>query len=217
MTSYLDHSNRSDVMPGTSAKTYKLLRVDENDTLSIALAHELEQYGCDIEAASTIEKTLRLSRQFEPDYILIDIKLGDENGLELIPKLRRLLPDARIIILTSFATIAIATWAIRAGADDFIIKPCDAALVFDIMTAAKPENAVSDIVSNPYDLRSLYVIDTFYNKKFNVSRTARALGLERRSLQRFLAQRKRSDHKFRQFIENRPPRPIPLKSHAGSG
>lgn len=188
--------NGRSVMINFSHKKYRLLRIDMSDPLSKMLSNELEEYGCEISIASSIEQSMRTAIALQPEFILLDIKLGSENGLELIPRLRSLLPVARIVVLTSYGSIKAATWAIKAGADEFVAKPCDASLVFDILTNAPSDKAVSDIVSSPDDLRSRYVISTYFQHQFNVSRTARALGIQRRSLQRILAMRKKRCRAF---------------------
>ncbi len=177
-------------MATTCENRYKLLKVDNNDALSSKLTSDLAKYGCDIRLASDKKQSLEAAKSFRPDLVLLDIQLGEENGLELVPQLREILPDARIVILTSHGSLESATWAIKAGANDYLIKPGDSGLIFDIMIDAKAEEAVSDVVSNPYELRSIYVMDTLSSEKFNVSRTAKRLQIQRRSLQRFLSRQR---------------------------
>ena len=165
----------------------RILLIDDADPIANKIASQFEMFGAIVERADTREKSLQIAEAFCPSAVLLDIKLKTDNGLDLIPELRELMPGSRIVVHTSYGEPSLAAWAIKAGADEFVAKPTDADLLFDILRDADIDHAVSDILSNPFSIRLRYIFETFKSNQFNVSKTARVLGLERRSLQRVLA------------------------------
>jgi two-component system response regulator RegA len=126
---------------------------------------------------------------------VLDLKLGEENGLRLIPELRELVPDLRILLLTGYASIATAVEAIKRGAHDYLAKPVDAdavvrALLEGSDTAPQGEDEVIDAPEAPLALRRLeweHIQRVLTECDGNISETARRLGMHRRTLQRKLS------------------------------
>ena len=130
------------------------------------------------------------ARSRPPAYAVIDLRLGDGNGLELVELLREIRPDSRIVVLTGYGAIATAVAAIKIGATDYLSKPADANDVTDALLARQrdkplpPENPMSaDRVRWEHIQRIYELCDR------NVSETARRLNMHRRTLQRILSKR----------------------------
>jgi two-component system response regulator RegA len=125
-----------------------------------------------------------------PAYAVVDMRLGDGNGLDVVAAIRDKRADARTVILTGYGNIATAVTAVKLGAVDYLSKPADADDVFAALTrtgddrVAPPENPMSaDRVRWEHIQRVYEMCDR------NVSETARRLNMHRRTLQRILAKR----------------------------
>jgi len=125
---------------------------------------------------------------------VLDLKLGEENGLRLIPELHELVPDMRILLLTGYASIATAVEAIKRGAHDYLAKPVDADAVVRALlegeSAQPSEDDVIDAPEAPLALRRLeweHIQRVLTECDGNISETARRLGMHRRTLQRKLS------------------------------
>ena len=130
----------------------------------------------------------------DPRYGVLDLKLGEENGLRLIPELHALVPDMRVLLLTGYASIATAVEAIKRGAHDYLAKPVDAdAVVRALLDGEGPEvgdDEVPDAPEAPLALRRLeweHIQRVLTECDGNISETARRLGMHRRTLQRKLS------------------------------
>jgi len=131
---------------------------------------------------------LLIARQHLPEFVLLDMKLGDDNGLALIKPLRSLLGQAHIVLLTGFASIATAVEAMRLGANDYLTKPVDMAT---LLKALKNDTAIAlnDLaapVMSPERLEWEHIQQVLHSNDGNVSATARQLNMHRRTLQRKL-------------------------------
>lgn len=167
-----------------------LLLVDDDEPFLRRLARAMEKRGFEpVPVMSVAEgKTIAASRP--PAYAVVDLRLEDGNGLDVVELLRETRPDSRIVVLTGYGAIATAVAAVKIGATDYMSKPADAN---DITTAllAKtddkpppPENPMSaDRVRWEHIQRVFELCDR------NVSETARRLNMHRRTLQRILAKR----------------------------
>ena len=125
-----------------------------------------------------------------PAFAVVDMRLGDGNGLDVISALKRRRPDARAIILTGYGNIATAVTAVKLGAIDYLAKPVDAddvvnaLLALEGKSAEPPENPMSADRVRWEHIQRIYEL---CNR--NVSETARRLNMHRRTLQRILAKR----------------------------
>ncbi|HEY0214241.1 MAG TPA: ActR/PrrA/RegA family redox response regulator transcription factor [Paenirhodobacter sp.] len=167
-----------------------LLLVDDDTAFLTRLARAMEKRGFETEIAETVEagKSLALARP--PAYAVIDLRLEDGNGLEVVEALRERRPDARIVVLTGYGAIATAVAAVKMGATDYLSKPADANDITNALLARTeslpppPENPMSaDRVRWEHIQRVYELCDR------NVSETARRLNMHRRTLQRILAKR----------------------------
>ena len=171
-----------------------LLLVDDDPTFVQVLARALGSRGFHVITANTLTEALALARQLHPRYCVLDLKLGEENGLRLIPELHTLLPDIRILLLTGYASIATAVEAIKRGAHDYLAKPVDADAVVRALLDGDGdiEEEPPEAPEQPLALRRLeweHIQRVLTECDGNISETARRLGMHRRTLQRKLAKR----------------------------
>lgn len=107
-----------------SNQTRVLIVDDDPDILdSLKDILELELDNCSIELASNVKQAKSLTEQFKPDVALLDIKLGQENGLDLIPELKSIHPDIACIMMTAYRDNKYTVKAVRFGANDYLYKP----------------------------------------------------------------------------------------------
>ncbi|MCE5974079.1 ActR/PrrA/RegA family redox response regulator transcription factor [Sinirhodobacter sp. WL0062] len=167
-----------------------LLLVDDDVPFLTRLARAMEKRGFQTETAETVTagKAIALSRP--PAYAVVDLRLEDGNGLDVVEALRERRPDARIVVLTGYGAIATAVAAVKMGATDYLSKPADANDITNALLAKgetlppPPENPMSaDRVRWEHIQRVYELCDR------NVSETARRLNMHRRTLQRILAKR----------------------------
>ncbi|WP_439104640.1 ActR/PrrA/RegA family redox response regulator transcription factor [Celeribacter marinus] len=167
-----------------------LLLVDDDEPFLRRLARAMEKRGFDVETADSVAAGKAISTARPPAYAVIDLRLADGNGLDVVEVLREKRPDSRIVVLTGYGAIATAVAAVKIGATDYLSKPADANDVTNALLATgdalppPPENPMSaDRVRWEHIQRVYELCDR------NVSETARRLNMHRRTLQRILAKR----------------------------
>ncbi len=168
-----------------------LLIVDDDEAFRRRLARAMEKRGFDpVLMAESVAEGLSVTRQTPPAFAVIDLRLEDGNGLDVVEALRETRPDSRIVVLTGYGAIATAVAAVKIGATDYLSKPADADDVEAALMSrpddkpAPPENPMSaDRVRWEHIQRVFELCDR------NVSETARRLNMHRRTLQRILAKR----------------------------
>ena len=167
-----------------------LLIVDDDSAFRNRLGRAMEKRGFTPVLAESVAEGIASIQGRAPAYAVIDLRLEDGNGLDVVEALRRLRSDARIIILTGYGAIATAVAAVKAGAVDYLSKPADADDIENALRAPQqqkpppPENPMSaDRVRWEHIQRVFELCDR------NVSETARRLNMHRRTLQRILAKR----------------------------
>jgi two-component system response regulator RegA len=167
-----------------------LLIVDDDNPFRERLARAMEKKGFEVTQAEGVKKGLESVVQKKPAFAVIDLRLNDGNGLEVVKKIQLSNPTSRIIMLTGYGNIPTAVAAIKEGAIDYLAKPADAddvekALLADPEKKAEPpENPMSaDIVKWEH----IHRVFELCNR--NVSETARRLKMHRRTLQRILSKR----------------------------
>ena len=170
-----------------------LLLVDDDATFLRVLARALGSRGFEVITAGNFDEARALTRRHRPRYCVLDLKLGEENGLRLIPELHTLVPDLRVLLLTGYASIATAVEAIKRGAHDYLAKPVDAdAVVRALLDGdnADDDGEPPDAPEQPLALRRLeweHIQRVLTECDGNISETARRLGMHRRTLQRKLS------------------------------
>jgi two-component system, response regulator RegA len=173
---------------GTADKT--LLIVEDDKLFLQRLARAMETRGFAVTTAESISEGIARLESATPAFAVVDMRLGDGNGLDVISALKRRRPDARAIILTGYGNIATAVTAVKLGAVDYMAKPVDAddvaaaLLAHDGNKAPPPENPMSADRVRWEHIQRVYELCGR-----NVSETARRLNMHRRTLQRILAKR----------------------------
>jgi two-component system response regulator RegA len=169
----------------------KTLLIVEDDKLFVQrLARAMEARGFAVTTAESVADGLQKVDQIGPAYAVVDMRLGDGNGLDVISALKKRRPDARAIILTGYGNIATAVTAVKLGAVDYLAKPADADDVVNALLA--PENKAVQPPANPMSadrVRWEHIQRIYELCGRNVSETARRLNMHRRTLQRILAKR----------------------------
>ena len=167
-----------------------LLIVDDDVPFLRRLARAMETRGFAVEIASTVAEGIAKSRSTPPKYAVVDLRLGDGNGLDVIEAIRQQRDDTKIVVLTGYGNIATAVTAVKLGALDYLSKPADADDVFNALTQRPCEKA--EVPENPMSadrVRWEHIQRVYEACERNVSETARRLNMHRRTLQRILAKR----------------------------
>ena len=167
-----------------------LLIVDDDRAFLARLARAMETRGFEVEAAASVEEGLQSLRRRPPAFAVVDMRLEDGNGIDVIAALKGVRPEARAVVLTGYGNIATAVTAVKLGAVDYLAKPADADDVYNALVASTmakappPENPMSADRVRWEHIQRVYEL---CNR--NVSETARRLNMHRRTLQRILAKR----------------------------
>ena len=167
-----------------------LLIVDDDAPLCQRLARAMERRGFVVATADSVAGGIAAATDQPPAFAVVDMRLGDGRGFDVVSALRQARPGARIVMLTGYGNIATAVAAVKAGAIDYLPKPADADAVERALLAQEdgapepPEDPMSaDRVRWEHIQRVFELCDR------NVSETARRLNMHRRTLQRILAKR----------------------------
>jgi two-component system response regulator RegA len=181
----MSEDRTTDLGPDTS-----LLLVDDDAPFLMRLARAMERRGFRPVTADSVAAGKSVATSNPPAYAVVDLRLEDGNGLDVVETLRDKRPDCRIVVLTGYGAIATAVAAVKIGATDYLSKPADANDITDALLSrsaampAPPENPMSaDRVRWEHIQRVYELCDR------NVSETARRLSMHRRTLQRILAKR----------------------------
>lgn len=167
-----------------------LLLVDDDETFTRLAERSLRRRGFEVKVAHDATTAMGLVDE-DTEYAVVDLSLGNESGLALVPRLRAAQPDMRILILTGYASIATAVEGIKLGADNYLAKPADMDAVIAALTQTKP-NPQLPTPADPPSLDRLeweHIQRVLNENQGNVSATARALKMHRRTLQRKLNKR----------------------------
>lgn len=168
-----------------------LLLVDDDVTFCAVLARALGKRGYVVHTAHDVNTALEYAEQHPPAYAVIDLKMPGETGLRLIARLRQLDPLTRIVMLTGYASIVTAIEAIKLGATHYLAKPAE---VEEIVAALHKDDGDANIVDDirPPSVERLeweHIQRVLNEHEGNISATARALNMHRRTLQRKLFKR----------------------------
>jgi len=167
-----------------------LLLVDDDETFVRRLGKAMEKRGFAVQLATSVAQGKQIVTERPPAFAVIDLRLEDGNGLDVVEVLRVMRPDSRIVVLTGYGAIATAVAAVKIGATDYLSKPADATDVTNALLSR------SSIQSDPPDhlmsadrVRWEHIQRVYELCDRNVSETARRLSMHRRTLQRILAKR----------------------------
>ncbi len=172
------------------ATLHPLLLVDDDAPFRQRLSMMLSRSGFAVTAAASVAEARVEAVRMKPTHAVVDMRLEDGNGLDLVGELRAVSPDIRIVVLTGYGNLATAVAAVKAGAVDYLAKPADPEDIVRALSADKgerpeapPEPMSADRVRWEHIQRVYELCDR------NVSETARRLKMHRRTLQRILAKR----------------------------
>lgn len=178
-----------------SVQNCDFLVVDDDTSFREVITRALQRRGFAVASAGDGAGALRIAQQQRPRRALLDLKLADESGLDIIAALKQALPDIEIIMLTGYSSIATAVEAVKRGALNYLCKPAG---VDEILAAFASANPDSECVGTPAATAQPHSIDrlewehiqkVLLDNFGNISATARALGMHRRTLQRKLQKR----------------------------
>ncbi|MGA8901830.1 ActR/PrrA/RegA family redox response regulator transcription factor [Bradyrhizobium sp.] len=167
-----------------------LLIVEDDKAFLERLARAMESRGFAVTSCDSVAEGLTQIAKAAPAFAVVDLRLGDGNGLDVVSALKRKRPEARAIVLTGYGNIATAVTAVKLGAVDYLSKPADADDVVSALLASG--NQKSEPPSNPMSadrVRWEHIQRIYEMCNRNVSETARRLNMHRRTLQRILAKR----------------------------
>jgi two-component system response regulator RegA len=167
-----------------------LLIVDDDKLFLQRVARAMEARGYVVRTADSVAEGVKQAESGAPAYAVIDLRLEDGSGLDVVEELRRRRPDSRVVILTGYGNIATAVTAVKLGAIDYLAKPADADDIDAALTRGPTEKALPP--ENPMSadrVRWEHIQRVYELCERNVSETARRLNMHRRTLQRILAKR----------------------------
>ncbi len=167
-----------------------LLLVDDDRPFLNRLGRAMESRGFAVRMAETVAEGIAQIKSDPPDYAVVDLRLTDGSGLDVIEALHQARPDARGVVLTGYGNLATAVSAVKLGAIDYLAKPADADAVYGALMAGPDQRAA--LPENPMSadrVRWEHIQRVYELCNRNVSETARQLNMHRRTLQRILAKR----------------------------
>ena len=179
-------ANENPVLPDDAS----LLIVDDDEPFRNRLGRAMEKRGFTPTLAGSVKEALHAAKDAPPAFAVVDLRLEDGDGLEVVNRLHETREDCRVVMLTGYGNIATAVAAVKAGAIDYLSKPADADDVEKALLASPgerpnpPENPMSADRVRWEHIQRVYELCNH-----NVSETARRLGMHRRTLQRILAKR----------------------------
>ena len=167
-----------------------LLIVDDDNPLRDRLARAMEKKGFQVTQAESVEKGINYVKNTPPAFAVIDLRLNDGSGLDVIKEVQKQRSDSKVVMLTGYGNIPTAVAAVKAGAIDYIPKPADADDVESALLASPESKATPPL--NPMSADRVkweHINRIFELCNRNVSETARRLKMHRRTLQRILSKR----------------------------
>lgn len=172
----------------------KLLLVEDDVIFANTIIRRLTKHNFECHHVDTNSEALLACHRFQPECVLLDMKLAQETTLSIITPIRQSLPKCRIILLTGFASIATAVDAIKLGADDYLTKPLDTQTLLAALNESKASSIMTDVDVDGETLSAeqaqwQHIQQVLKANDGNVSATARQLSMHRRTLQRKLQKR----------------------------
>lgn len=173
----------------------RLLIVDDDEVFRSVLARGMRSRGFEAKSVGSSCEALMACEAFDPEFILLDLNLKGESGLNLIAPMRHVVPDARIVVLTGYASIQTTVTAMKLGASNYLPKPADIGDIVKALASSEPEQTTqleeSHLTVSQLELE--YIQRKLAENQGNISATARVLKMHRRTLQRKLAKKRPCD------------------------
>ncbi|WP_423195123.1 MULTISPECIES: response regulator transcription factor [unclassified Cupriavidus] len=192
------------ITPAAPPAGTPFLVIDDDEVFAGTLSRALTRRGYAVQVAHNSADALALATRTAFAYVTLDLHLGPppdaggtaaaESGLHLVAPLRTALPDARILVLTGYASIATAVAAVKQGADEYLAKPANVDSILTALMAGVSEDAAEAALEEPVPLSVArleweHIQRVLTEHGGNISATARALNMHRRTLQRKLGKR----------------------------
>lgn len=164
--------------------------VDDDLPFLTRLGRAMQNRGFEVQTSDTVQAALKMVNDNPPAFAVVDMRLGDGNGLDVIAELKEIRPDCKAIMLTGYGNLATAVSAVKLGAIDYLAKPTDADEVLAALMALPGESPDAPINPMSADrVRWEHIQRVYELCNRNVSETARRLNMHRRTLQRILSKR----------------------------
>ncbi len=168
-----------------------LLLVDDDEIFCQVLSKALSKREYNVSVAYDFKQAIKLAEQHHPEFAVVDLRIGNDSGLNVIKSLVKIEPDIRIVVLTGYASISTAVESIKLGAIHYLTKPAD---VDDILKAFYHEEGNADINlhTQPMSAKRMeweHLQKVLHDHDGNISAAARAMGMHRRTLQRKLSKK----------------------------
>ena len=167
----------------------KLLIVEDDIPFAQTLARRLTKHDFECETCHQASDVLSVCERFSPRFILLDMNLSGDSGLQLLTPIKKKLPQTKVVLLTGYASIATAVEAMRLGADDYLAKPVTTQMLLKSLvgeSADGNESLTVDDTMSPDRVEWEHIQQMLASNDGNVSATARQLNMHRRTLQRKL-------------------------------
>ncbi|MDN3519087.1 response regulator [Aquisalimonas lutea] len=179
------------MMESQNNRVYRLLLVEDDEAFCAVAASALRRRGFDVRVAASGDVARRMASDFIPEYAVLDLRLGEDSGLSLLPTILEHAPDCHVVVLTGYASIATAVEAIKLGAVNYLTKPASIDELLDALYHHDPDPD-REAASEPISVRRAtweHVQRVLREAGGNVSEAARRLGMHRRTVQRILNKR----------------------------
>ena len=177
----------------TTAPAHSVLLIDDDTVFTATLGRSLQRKGLDIHTAHDPASAQQQLDERRYDLILLDLNLNGESGLKLLSHMLRQQPEARIVMLTAYSSVATAVEAIKRGADNYLCKPVNTSDILSLLNPEDDNTGPSEYLhASPLSIDRLeweHVQRVLMEHEGNISATARALNMHRRTLQRKLQKR----------------------------
>jgi two-component system, response regulator RegA len=163
-----------------------LLIIEDDEPFSSTLSRRLTKYGFVCQIVNQSSKILEKANEFQPNYVLLDMKLGNDSGIQFIKPLKAVAPQCRLVILTGFASIATAVDAVKLGADDYLTKPAHSSIIASALKGEAIDLDDTMRVMSTERLEWEHINQVLKSNNGNITKTAQQLNMHRRTLQRKL-------------------------------
>ena len=175
-----------------AVSTIDLLLVDRNERTRGTMASTMKKRGYRVTSCCTAQEALHAAEDHPPDLVITELKLPDHCGLAFVTRIKQAAPDASVVVLTSYASIATAVDAIKRGATDYLIKPSTTEQIIHALSRHGVAPAPVHVPPKALSIERLeweYINWVLLEHDGNLSAAARALSMHRRTLQRKLSKR----------------------------
>lgn len=167
----------------------RLLLVDDDKTFVLVLAGALRSFDFEVKCAYSVDEALCALEEFTPTHCLVDLKMPGASGLELVSHLHRTLPQVRVVVLTGHASIETAINAVKLGATYYLSKPVSTEQIIEAFSKTRPSTDVKEqsvVNKDLLEVEREHIEAVLIRNDYNISQSAKELGLHRRTLQRKL-------------------------------